>query len=161
MRYLGAIRTFLDRVGWEAAEADDPSVLLLDVTGRNGSWKCDVVERESDSQLLVYSRHPIPVPENKRLAMAEFVNRANTETVVGNFEVDMDDGVLRYKSYVDGLADCFTDADAERMLTLNVSMMDGYLPGIMHVIAADMDPAEAVRWVESGEAERFGRSEVD
>ena len=150
--YLDAVRAYLDRVGWEPATAGDGSVLLLQFKGRNGSWSCEVIERTAEDQLLVYSSHPVPVPPESRPAVVDFINRANTGTVVGNFELDMSDGRLRYKCYVDAASACFTEADAERILTLNVSMMDAYLPGVMRVAAEGMDPAEAVSWVESGGA---------
>ncbi len=41
--------------------------------------------------------YPVKAPEEKRLAIAEFVARANDGLRIGNFELDFGDGEVRYK----------------------------------------------------------------
>ena len=54
--------------------------------------------------------------------MAEYLHRANYGLRVGNFELDYDDGEIRYKTYID--AD-FTE------ITDKTIMMSIFIPGDM------------------------------
>ena len=39
-------------------------------------------------------------PENKREMVSEYINRVNYGTILGNFEIDMNDGEVHYKTSV-------------------------------------------------------------
>ena len=47
-----------------------------------------------------YHIAPIKVPEEQRVAVNEFITRANYGLTNGNFEMDFNDGELRYKTNV-------------------------------------------------------------
>jgi hypothetical protein len=80
--------------------------------------------------------------------VAEFFARANYGMVVGNFELDMTDGELRYKVAVDVESLELTNTFFKNMAYTAVVTMDRYLPGIMKVLYSDIDPATAVGEIE-------------
>jgi hypothetical protein len=88
------------------------------------------------------------VPEEKRVAMAEFITRANYGMRIGNFEMDFSDGELRYKSSIDVEDDHLSSPLIKHMVYPNVLMMDKYLPGIMAILYAGKSPRQAVEEVE-------------
>jgi hypothetical protein len=53
--------------------------------GQNGQWTCFAQVREEQSQFVFYSVCPVNASEDKRLAVAEFLTRANW----GRSRVDM------------------------------------------------------------------------
>ena len=80
--------------------------------------------------------------------MAEFMTRANYGMIVGNFELNYEDGEVRYKTSID-----IGDSDLSLMLVKqivypNVATMDLYLPGLMAVIYSDASPADAIAKIE-------------
>ena len=59
--------------------------------------------KENPHTMLFLTYLPMKVEEDKRAAVAEYLTRANYGLHVGNFEMDMTDGEVRYKTT--GVAD--------------------------------------------------------
>ncbi|BAZ08733.1 hypothetical protein NIES4071_05390 [Calothrix sp. NIES-4071] len=68
--------------------------------------------------------------------------------ITGNFEMDFDDGEIRYKTSIDIDGDELTQDIIKRLVYANVTMMDEYLPGIIIVIEKDVSPVDAIRSIE-------------
>jgi len=100
---------------------------------------------DEDDEIVVYlSRCPVFVPEERRTAAMEYLTRANYGLRIGNFELDLDDGEVRYKSSLDVEGDELTPALVKRIMRPNLITMDRYLPGLMRVIYGSADPAKEI-----------------
>ena len=143
-----ATRAFFDADGWPYDEADDPAVLELGFEGPNGSWTCYADCRDEARQLLFYSILDESVDEHGRTTMAEFLTRANYGLGIGNFELDFNDGEVRFKTSID-VGTTELDAESIRRLTyLNVGTMNQYVPAIREVMEGNLDPEAAVAMAE-------------
>jgi len=141
---LDAAMSFFKEDGWSFTQLEDQPILKLGFQGESGQWPCYAQAREELAQLLFYSVCPVKAPENRRIAVAEFLTRANYGLYIGNFELDMTDGEIRYKTSIDVEGSLLSPALVKPLVYANVLMMDRYLPGIMSVIYGNMPPAEAV-----------------
>ncbi len=146
------VGAWLTEQGFEY-DTQGEEVFAFRYRGENGIWQCFVVCREDEEQVLFYSAAPIAVPEERRIDMAEYILRANYGSVLGGFEMDVDDGELRYATGLD-----FTDTKLDplmlrNMALSNVLMMDTYLPGALAVIHGGVAPDEAIDKTEQAEAE--------
>ncbi len=99
---------------------------------------------------MAYVVAPVNAPEELRTAVAEFITRANYGLRIGNFEMDFDDGEIRYKSSID-----FEGVQLDKPLIKNaiypaVQTMDRYLPNIMKLIYGEgtKSPAELIAEIE-------------
>ena len=144
-----AVINFFKTEEWEFVEAEDELILYMNFKGENGEWVCLAKVKEEENQFIFYSLYPQAVPQDKRLAIAEFITRANYGTILGNFELDFDDGEIRYKTSIDVEGDNLSFALIKQMVYANVMMMDEYLPGIMAVIEGEVGVKEAISLVES------------
>jgi hypothetical protein len=90
----------------------------------------------------------VKVPEDKRLIMADFLTRANYGLYIGNFEMDFNDGEVRYKTSIDVEGTELNTALITRVVYDNLAVMDRYLPGIMSVVFGGASPTEAIAQVE-------------
>ncbi len=80
--------------------------------------------------------------------MTEFINRANFGMIIGNFELDLGDGEVRYKTSVD-LEGVDIQANMLRnLLYANVLTMDKYFTGLMRVTYGGITAEEAIREIE-------------
>jgi hypothetical protein len=136
--------SFFQEDGWLFRQLEGQSVLAMGFQGESGQWTCYAQAREEQRQFVFYSVCPVNAPEDKRLAVAEFLTRANYGLFIGNFELDFDDGEIRYKTSIDVEGDRLTPALVQQLVYTNVLMMDQYLSGLMSVIYGDVAPAEAV-----------------
>ena len=140
---------FFQEDGWPFTQLEDQTFLGTGFQGESGQWTCYAQAREEQAQFIFYSVCPMKAPEAKRPAVAEFLIRASYGLFIGNFEMDWDDGEIRYKTSIDVQDDRLTQALVKQMVYTNVLMMDHYLPGIMEVIYGNVPPAEALAKIES------------
>src|SRR5438045_1991670 len=104
-RLLDRMTEFFRDEEWEYQVLENRSILRMGFSGENGHWPCYAQAREPQQQIVVYSISPLRVPPPLRATMAEFISRANYGLVVGNFEMDYEDGQVRYKTSLD-VEDC-------------------------------------------------------
>jgi hypothetical protein len=146
---LKAVAQFLTEDDWKFRKVEDQPVLTLGFKGENGSWRCFAQSKEEQERFIFYSVMESNVPPETRDAVGEFITRANYGMIIGNLEMDYNDGEVRYKTSIDIEGGELTPGMIKSLIYVNVMMMDRYLPGIMSVIYAGTDPAEAVAKVES------------
>ena len=149
MRLLKTVESFLREDGWDFSPMESRSVLKTGYQGENGSWTCYAQTREDDQQFLFYALCPIRAPDKKRAAVAEFITRANYGMVIGNFEMDYEDGEIRVKCSIDIEGSELTEPLVCSAVYWAVMMMDKYLPGLLKVIGGNTPPAEAIDEIEA------------
>jgi hypothetical protein len=142
------IVNFFTEDDWPYTKIKGEPVLLTAFQGENGKWNCSAKVREEQEQFVFYSICPINAPENKRIAIAEFLTRANSGMIIGNFELDFADGEIRYKTSIDVTRDSLSSELVKQLVYANVRMMDEYLPGIKSVIDGDVSPEDAIAQIE-------------
>ena len=98
------------------------------------------------------------VPEGARLAVAETIVRANYGLKVGKFEMDFEEGELRFQAAQILTEDSLEESVIDRLLSTTMSMLDMYLPAVLSVIYGNELPKDAIRCVEAG---RYGSSEAE
>jgi hypothetical protein len=146
---LETIIKFFQADEWAFMEIPGQPALQLPFQGTNGKWNCYARARSEQNQFVFYSICPVNAPENKLLAIAEFITRANSGMIIGNFELDFNDGEISYKTSIDVEGDRLSFALIQRVVYANVAMMDEYLPGIMSVIYSNVAPADAIAQIEA------------
>jgi hypothetical protein len=144
-----AMLKFFTEDDWPITPLEGRPIIRTAFSGKNGNWACFAQAREEQFRCLFYSVCATNTPENKRMAMAEYLTRANYDLVIGNFELDFRDGEVRYKTSIDVEGDELTSALLKQMVYANVMIFDKYLPGIMKVMYTDVPPAEIVDEIEN------------
>ena len=99
----------------------------------------DVFETEEWRRIMTFSIYPIFVPENRRLSVLEALNRINHSLVYGNFEMDMADGEIRFRTTVESEAD-IQESMIERVLNGNLSLSDKHFGALMTVVFGSVEP---------------------
>jgi hypothetical protein len=134
MALLGELKRVFVENGWPFSEVRGAQVLVSDLSGPLGTWKFYAQVVEEQDLILLYSVCPLHVPAERRREVSQFLTGANYGLAAGNFELDLEDGEIRYKtvlhSYGDGL-----DAELlKKLVRSNGMAMETYLPGIGSVI---------------------------
>lgn len=89
-------------------------------------------------------RLPITVPDDKRSLMAEAVTRANFNLIVGSFEMDMDDGELKYKVTVPLDDAQLSLAQYRHCMRASLSTIRRYLPDFYRIVFGDALPEDVI-----------------
>ncbi|RQH53442.1 YbjN domain-containing protein [Okeania hirsuta] len=146
---LATIIAYFTKDDWTFTKLQGQSVLQMAYQGKNGLWNCYAQARETEEQFVFYSIYPELVSEEKRLAIAELLTRLNYGLIIGNFEMDFNDGEIRYKTSIAVEGNILTHQVIKRLVYANVTIMDYYLPGIRAVMDENILPEEAIALIES------------
>lgn len=144
-----ALVEFFEDDDWKYHILEGLLVLSLPYAGRNGKWTCYAQAREEQDQFVFYSVCPVNATPQTTAAVVEYITRANYGMIIGNFELDYDDGEIRYKTSIDVEGVSLSAALIRQLVYANVLITDRYLPGLMRVIHAEGDPAAEVKRVEN------------
>ncbi len=143
-KILPTVRETLGQMEWSFEEMDKRDAVLTGVRGDAASYRIVLDAKEEAQQLLAYVISPTRLPEAARVAGAEFAARANYGLIIGNFDLDLSDGEVRYKVSVDVEGSKLTVKMVRNMIGCGVAMMDRYYKGWMAVGFGGRSPAEAV-----------------
>ena len=91
---------------------------------------------------------PLAADENSRLAVAEYLTRVNFNMRSGNFELNMDTGEIRFKTYVHVGAGAPDLRAARLAVTLPFFMFDRFGDGLLEVLFGFKSPREAFEAVQ-------------
>lgn len=140
--------TFFERDNWAFRRNDEHQAVQMSVTGEHGSFRL-VAIADSDRNILRFLTFIEGcVPEARRRDVMEYITRANYVLLLGNFEMDLADGEVRFKCSVDLEGLELTYTLYQNLLYVSVGMVDRYFPGLQRVVQGSADPAAAVSDVE-------------
>jgi hypothetical protein len=140
---------FFEEEEWSFTQREDQSLIQLMFQGDNGQWSCYAQAREDLAQLVFYSVCPVNVPEDKRLVVSEFLTRVNSNLLMGSFEMDFDDGQVRFRTGIAIGEMGLSTGLVEPLVHANLLLMDLCLPHLMTVLYGNATPLEAIVNMES------------
>lgn len=98
-----------------------------------------IVRNDSFSTLTTI---PLAADETCRLAVAEYLTRVNFNMRNGNFELNMENGEIRFKTYMSATGD-LDMAGARVAVLLPFFMLEHYGNGLLEVLFGFRSPKEA------------------
>lgn len=114
------------------------------VRGEPGEWRFFVEVDEQVGGVLVYSVFPELVSEERRLAVAELVARANYLLRYGNLEMDFADGEVRIRTSVRSGPGVLGLAPVAELVRTNLEVANLVLPVVAEVALDGAEPEAAV-----------------
>lgn len=150
---IDTFHAFLEEDDWHPTRADDGPVVFVGFQGEHGRLVCQGVTFEEDAVALFYSTVERTCPPERLGAMTEFVARANSNLYLGNFELDLDEGTVQFKTGIDVQDAELTPALVRNLVYANCLLMDRYLPGIEAVMDSGVSARDAIALVEREEDE--------
>jgi hypothetical protein len=131
---LGELKRVFVENGWPFSEVRGAQVLVSNLSGPLGTWKFYAQVVDEQELILLYSVCPLRVPAERRSEVSQFLTGANYGLAAGNFELDFEDGEIRYKTVLHIQGDELDPSIVKRLVRANGMAMETYLPGIGAVI---------------------------
>lgn len=138
------VLAFFAELNWPMAPIPGHPVYRLEFTSEKGEWSCLLHVREAMSQVLFYSIYPGHAAVERQPAMAELLTRANYGLANGNFEMDYQDGEIRYKTYLDTQSEPLLPGLLKGLVYANLATMRQYFPAIAAVLSGEATAEEAI-----------------
>ena len=127
-------RNYLENNEWNFEVLLDHSTIALGFEGVNGEWHCMIQTRELEEQMIFYSSLSENIPPNRIDTMIRFITMVNYRLVVGNFELDVTDGELNYKTALDLEGVNLNHDMIRNIIHTNLATFDRHLPGIKIIL---------------------------
>lgn len=128
---------YFEQERWPFHLAEDGAALLTSFVGEHGHWTCIARANEADEVFLFYSLCPVEVPPARHDAVARRLLTANRDLTLGSFDLDYDDGSIRFRTSLDVEGDRLSVPLVRQLVQANVAMMDHHLPEIRALAGAD------------------------
>jgi hypothetical protein len=133
-----ALRRYFASSGLDLDEHPEAGWIATEGFGANGSWLLVGQAYEELDVACVYSVLPERVPQPRRQAIATLLARVNYGLVIGNFELDLDDGEVRFKAS----APAPTADQLKALVATALGQADRWLPAL-RAVAGGEDPGTA------------------
>jgi hypothetical protein len=147
---MESVLDFFNRDEWDVRHlGDTENVIQTGFRGDNGEWDCLAVVLEPSGFFLFYSMCPYTCPLEQLPTMIEFLHRANYGLNLGNFELNVDDGEIRFKTSLRIDGERVPYKLCQSLVHHNVLVMDEYMPGIRSIVQEDMSAEAAIMIVET------------
>jgi hypothetical protein len=147
-RLMPVARQALALLEWNYEMIGGGQALTFGVMGTHVQQEFLVTVDESLEIVGCYLSSTVRVPEPMRLPVCEFLTRANYGLRVGNFEMDMNDGEVRYKASLDMQGGTLDPKMVMSLFATSGNNFDVYYPGLMRVIYGGISPEVAIRDIE-------------
>ena len=129
------IRGFFRQDGWTIADgAGDPAAVRAIVETEAGRWSLGVWVTE-DERIVVYSTIGDTVPTDRRAAVVALLGELNDGMILGNFELDHEDGLVRFRTSIGVRETDVTEPLLRELVYPNIATVDEYLPSIVACIS--------------------------
>lgn len=150
-RILNVIRTVLDdALGWSYDCFEKKMIIQTGVRLRSRLRMARIIIDVKEGSYLVYTISPIGGMPGKFKGLMEFLSRLNYGLMNGNFELDYNDGEVRYKTFVNlnGVHSVSIEVILDSIL-MGCQMMDAAGDGLAAIALGSGEADVEARKVES------------
>lgn len=147
---LDLIKKYFENKSWRYSQLPNtPSIFVFNMAGTNGNFQCIIEIIENEHKFFFFSICGTNVPADTRGNILDLLNRLNCQYFLGNFEMDSQNGEIRYKTSAYYVGITPNIEFIEKLIDVNIIMMNDSLPSIMAVIFSEKSPTEAFELIPS------------
>ena len=117
---------FFEKQGW-MYERQESGLFVSSITNNEHDWTLLVCTDSDQDLCIVYSVMPDTVPIDKRTAVAQQLSQVNYNLALGNFEIDLEDGELRFRTSLDLAGTQDKSPLIETLILANVGIMADWI----------------------------------
>ncbi len=153
-----AINNFLTEDDWNFLFDDQLGLFKFELCIKGRIKQISYIIDVKEDAYIVYAISPLGADEADEkimTSMAEFVCRANYGIRNGNFEFDMRDGEIRYKSFADCAGITPTVKMIKNSIVYPATMFNRYGAGIVNIIFGISTAKEAIDKCEKSSVEEL------
>jgi hypothetical protein len=146
---MEVVLRFFEEEQWNYQKLEGKPVIRAGFRGDHGTWVCFVRVDEEKKHFLFHSIMGMNIPLQYRAAVVEYITRVNYVLPLGNFEMDLDSGDIRFRTSLETPEGELSVAIVRGLVYANVHTMDHYFPGVMAVVHAGLSPEAAFARIEA------------
>lgn len=122
----------------------DPNTLWVYVRNEAGLYGLCFLTNDDAHFVRIVGGYGSHVPDARRVAVAELLSRINVRLGFGNFELDFDDGEVRFRLGEDVEGGWLSEGVVDRMMGYTLITLDRYHQAVMTVAFGAAEPVVAL-----------------
>lgn len=144
-----AVRNYLDEDGWKYEYDEERRLIRAGVSLKSKLQSARLIVNFNESGYTVIAVPAIKADDASRMNVLEYISRANYGLRNGNFEMDLNDGEVRYKTYTNckGMDTIPTDV-IEDSIVIPPVMFNRYGDGMAALMMGFSDPVTEIKKAE-------------
>ena len=144
------VKDYMDNGKWVYEYDEDTHTIYAGIKVKCKLQSLRMAIRFNETGYITYACSTLMVDEEYRSDVAEYITRANFGIKNGNFEMDYQDGQIRYKVYTNykGLND-FSEDIIEDSLAIPILMFERYGDGLAALLMGFSTPGIEIEKAES------------
>ncbi len=146
---LDLVLQFCQEDQWIYQKMEKKPAIRAGYRGEHGTWIVYASVDEENRILTFYSLLGLNIPPGNRAAVGEYLTRVNYILRVGNFEMDLDTGDVRFRTSLEAPESDPSLAMVRRLAYANVQTIDHYFPGVLAVVHSGLSPEAALARIET------------
>ena len=145
LRAMKTIKTLLTKIGWDPQKTDIEEVLLVDLSDEN----LPIISAHFDVRLdyerfLFYLNFKDHVPKKYLDETIKFITLVNYDLVIGNFELNIYDGFIRFKSSIDFTQVVLNETLIRNMIKSSMDTVEQYADALLDVMNGNKNALDAL-----------------
>ena len=147
---ISRLRAVLTELGWELASGSEDNIFFVDF-GPSHIPVAEVMAAISfeSPRFVIYFNFGVDASAARRDEVARFITRANWGLLSGNFEMDYDDGHVRFKSSVDFNHTELSETLIRNAILSGMKAVEKYADALVEVLSGRKDAAQAIKDAEA------------
>jgi hypothetical protein len=146
---MPAVRAAIEHLEWKPDVTNDDSFRVR-LNGKRFNFAAWLIVDEEARTFVCYGILPINVEPARRVAVAETMTRINFRLRLGTFDLDFDDGEMRYRTGCDVEGGELTQHMVLTVVGNVCASIDRYGSALMRVMFGDATPEDAAAEILSG-----------
>ena len=140
------IQDYLEKENWAYTFDEEQALFSVKIKLEGRLNQCELAICIREDHYIVYAEIAISANENCLSLVSEYLHRVNFGLKRGAFELDFNDGEIRYKICVDCGDECDSmpsESVIARSIKIPCMMFEQYGDGLLGVIFGNLTPPEA------------------
>lgn len=152
LKAFALLQNWLETEGWYPQLIEGTHAFWARYSlGPKGMLMCTFELLADIEQFVFYAVPGVTAPEADPTPVLRYLARANYGLRLGNFECDLDDGEIRFKSSLNFAGEPLSTHQVANVVLPAIETVDKYLEGLAGVIAGACTPEEAIEQAEGGD----------
>lgn len=162
--YIDQMAAFLEADDWsfqrEHHQGGDRDFLRAGWKGKKTKLDLVLDSRETSHIVMCFVYVPVQVPEDRRAAVAELFCRLNYRFSVGHFDLDFNDGEVRFRQSIDVEGGELTETMFSNLIYSSLGTCDDQFPVLMRVVFGGKTAVEALQETDEAQDEQEAEEPV-
>lgn len=134
----------LDDRAWTYTTDEELNLLKFGISGDHAAYNCAIFVDDDTRLVTMIAQSALRIPLEERAPACELLMRANHGLIFGNFDLDFNDGEVRYKVSIDVEGGSLGVPAVQSMITVALDMYELWYPPLMKVVYGGVTPEDAV-----------------